>query len=291
MEGKLLVLIIALVFDIIFGEYPSKLHPVVYMGFFGKVFDRLYASRKNNAVAFLLGMFSLVVEICFWVFIVFVVNSVRIFWLRLILEFYLLKASFSIKALYVHVKNCVVDDENELRKHVSLIVSRDVSKLDKPHLYSAAIESLSENISDSITGPLFYYTLFGLYGAIVYRVVNTYDALFGYRTYRYEWFGKFPARFDDLLNILPSRLTALIILLFNPKRGWEYLKKYGGIKINATYPMSVFAGVLGVSFEKMGYYKFHGRLPAKDDVQRGLDLYKKVVFILISAVIVSCMVV
>lgn len=236
-------------------------------------------------------MFALVVEICFWVFIVFVANSIELYWLSFILKIYLLKASFSIKGLYIHVKSCIVDDENQLRKRVSLIVSRDVSKLDKFHLYSAAIESLSENISDSTTGPLFYYTLFGLYGAVAYKVVNTYDALFGYRTNRYEWFEKFPARFDDLQNIVPSRLTALIILLFNPKRGWEYLKRYGGIKINATYPMSAFAGVLGVSFEKVGYYKFHGRLPEKDDVQRGLHLYKKVAFILISVVIISCMVV
>jgi len=291
MTEKVLILIIALALDVVFGEYPAKLHPVVYMGFLGRFFDKLYSSKKNNAIAFFLGMFSLIAEICFWIFIVFGMSSIKIYWLSLILKVYLLKASFSIKALYIHVKNCTVDDEDELRKRVRLIVSRDVSKLDKPHLYSAAIESLSENISDSITGPLFYYTLFGLYGAIVYRVVNTYDALFGYRTNRYEWFGKFPARLDDLLNIVPSRLTALIILLFNPKRGWEYLKRYGGIKINATYPMSAFAGVLGVSFEKIGYYKFHGRLPEKDDVKRGLDLYIKVIFILISVVIISCMVV
>ncbi|MEN3043219.1 MAG: cobalamin biosynthesis protein, partial [Fervidobacterium sp.] len=162
---------------------------------------------------------------------------------------------------------------------------------DKPHLYSAAIESLSENISDSITGPLFYYLLFDLYGAIVYRVVNTYDALFGYRTKRYEWFGKFCARFDDLLNIIPSRLTALVIILFNPKRGLEYITRYGGIKINSTYPMSAFSGVLGVGFEKIGYYKFHGKLPDKDDVFRALKLYKKVVIILLSVVILLCMVV
>lgn len=291
MGEKILILVTAIVFDIVFGEYPTKFHPVIYMGFLGKLFDKLYTSKKNNLIAFFLGMFSLGTEVSLWIFIVFGVDLIEIFWLRLIIEIYLLKASFSIRALYVHVKSCVTDDESELRKRVSLIVSRDVSKLDKPHLYSAAIESLSENISDSITGPLFYYALFGLYGAMIYRVVNTYDALFGYRTPCYEWFGKFPARFDDLLNILPSRLTAMIILIFNPSRAWEYLRRYGGIKINATYPMSAFAGVLGVGFEKIGYYKFHGPLPEKHDVQRALRLYKRVVFVLISVVIISCMVV
>jgi adenosylcobinamide-phosphate synthase len=140
---------------------------------------------------------------------------------------------------------------------------------------------LAENISDSITGPLFYYLLFGLPGAVIYRVVNTYDALFGYRNEKYEWFGKFSARFDDLLNIIPARVTAFVISLFNPVSSWKYILKYGAIKINAMYPMSAFAGVLKLGFEKIGYYKLEGKIPEKEDIKKALNLYKQIVAIIL----------
>lgn len=289
---KVLVFLLALIIDLFFGEFPSVIHPVVYMGCVGKFFDNIYKSRSSKAVSFVLGMISLIVELIIWGGLGYFLQSFsKRFTIAMIFEVYILKSTFSIRSLYEHVKRCYTNDVELLRKNVSMIVSRDTSKLDKSHLYSAAVESLAENISDSITGPLFYYVLFGLPGAVVYRVVNTYDALFGYRNARYEWFGKFPARFDDLLNLVPSRLTALFISFFNFKRSWEYIKKYGGIKINATYPMSAFAGVLGLGFEKIGYYKFDGKLPDMEDLGKALRLYKKVVFLIILVVVFSCMVV
>jgi adenosylcobinamide-phosphate synthase len=128
---------------------------------------------------------------------------------------------------------------------------------------------------------LFYYLLFGLPGAVIYRVVNTYDALFGYRNEKYEWFGKFSARFDDLLNIIPARVTAFVISLFNPVSSWKYILKYGAIKINAMYPMSAFAGVLKLGFEKIGYYKLEGKIPEKEDIKKALNLYKQIVAIIL----------
>ncbi len=283
--AKTLMLIFAVIVDITMGEYPSIIHPVVYMGKMGKVFDRFANTNiKNNLLKFISGGFAEVAEIFLWIFGIFLTFNLLQAVGHLahyIFLVYLLKSTFSIKGLFDHVKRCYTDNEEELRKSVSMIVSRNTSELDKPHLYSAAIESLAENISDSITGPLFYYVLFGLIGAFIYRIVNTYDALFGYRNERYEWFGKFCARFDDLLNYIPARLTALFILLFNPKGALKYLKKYRKIKINATYPMSAFAGVLSIGLEKMGYYKFDGPLPVKEDVKTALKLYRKVVFIIV----------
>lgn len=293
--NKTLILIFAIFVDICFGEYSRFIHPVVFMGSLGGLSDQFINRKTNsNVIKFLVGMITQILEITVWLFLV---HSIFIFigslegYLKIILyvfSVYMLKATFSIRGLYEHVKKCYVDDTDELRRSVSKIVSRDTSKLDKAHLYSAAIESLSENISDSITGPLFYYVLFGLPGALIYRIVNTYDALFGYHNERYEWFGKFCARFDDVLNFIPARLTALFILPFDLKSSYKYVRKYGGIKINATYPMSAFAGVLGVGLEKIGFYKFEGRLPEKEDVKRALRLYLKVVIlILIVAVITS----
>ncbi len=291
-DEKVLLFLVALIVDLFLGEFPDIIHPVVYMGRIGKFFDNFYNSRSSKTFSFLLGMASLIIELIIWEGLVyFLLRLSKIHTILIILEVYFLKSSFSIRALYEHVDRCRTNDVELLRRNVSMIVSRDTSRLDKPHLYSAAVESLAENISDSITGPLFYYVLFGLYGAIAYRVVNTYDALFGYRTAKYEWFGKFPARFDDLLNLIPSRLTALFISFFNFKRSWEYIRKYGAIKINATYPMSAFAGVLGLGFEKLGHYKFDGKLPDMEDLEKALRLYKKTVFLIILVVIFLCMVV
>jgi len=293
LSKELFALLFAIVYDLLFGEYPTKIHPVVYMGFVGKWFDKkLNKPEKSNFAKFIFGMIALTIEI-----VLFLVISTSLLVisksdnkvaqiLGFLVAIYLLKSTFSIRSLYEHVARCYTDDVELLRKNVSFIVSRDVSKLDKAHLYSAAIESLAENISDSITGPLFYYLLFGLPGAVIYRVVNTYDALFGYRNEKYEWFGKFPARFDDLLNIVPSRVTAFVISLFNPVNSWKYILKYGAIKINAMYPMSAFAGVLKLGFEKIGYYKLEGKIPEKEDIRKALELYKKVTAIIIFTTII-----
>ncbi|QIV78645.1 adenosylcobinamide-phosphate synthase CbiB [Fervidobacterium pennivorans] len=290
---ELFALLFAIVYDLLFGEYPTKIHPVVYMGFVGKWFDKkLNKPEKSNFARFIFGMIAQTIEVV--LFLVISTSLVVISKsdnkvaqiLGFLVAIYLLKSTFSIRSLYEHVARCYTDDVELLRKNVSFIVSRDVSKLDKAHLYSAAIESLAENISDSITGPLFYYLLFGLPGAVIYRLVNTYDALFGYRNEKYEWFGKFPARFDDLLNIVPSRVTAFVISLFNPVNSWKYILKYGAIKINAMYPMSAFAGVLKLGFEKIGYYKLEGKIPEKEDVKKALELYKKVTAIIILTTII-----
>ena len=143
------ILLISILIDLIIGELPSLIHPVVYIGFIGKKFEKIKYARFIN------GAISLILEIFFWIFLCkFLLNISKWF------EIYFLTSSFSIKSLYKHVKQCYVDNIETLRKNVSYIVSRDVSKLDKSKLYSAALESLSENISDSIVGPLFYYLLF-----------------------------------------------------------------------------------------------------------------------------------
>jgi adenosylcobinamide-phosphate synthase len=288
LSGELFALLFAIVYDLLFGEYPSQIHPVVYMGFVGKWFDKkLNKPEKSDFARFIFGMIALTIEIVLFLVIstslvvISKSNNKVAQILGFLVSICLLKSTFSIRSLYEHVARCYTDDVELLRKNVSFVVSRDVSKLDKAHLYSAAIESLAENISDSITGPLFYYLLFGLPGAVIYRVVNTYDALFGYRNEKYEWFGKFSARFDDLLNIIPARVTAFVISLFNPVSSWKYILKYGAIKINAMYPMSAFAGVLKLGFEKIGYYKLEGKIPEKEDIKKALNLYKQIVAIIL----------
>ncbi len=169
------------------------------------------------------------------------------------------------------MKRCAIDDTEKLRKNVSMIVSRDVSNLDREHLYSAAIESGAENIVDSIVSPLFYFIFFGTIGAFVYRIINTFDAMIGYRNEKYEYFGKFAARLDDIANFIPARITGFIFLLLKPKNVMEKLKKYRKLKTNGVYTIASMAGVLNVTLEKINYYRIDGKnYPTKDDVLRSI---------------------
>jgi adenosylcobinamide-phosphate synthase len=142
------------------------------------------------------------------------------------------------------------------------IFYRAVNTLDARALAAGTVESLAENASDSVIAPLFYFVLFGLPGAIFYRAVNTLDAMIGYHG-RYEYFGKAAARLDDLLNLVPARLTAALLLLAggalggNARGGWRILRRDGGRteSPNAGRPMAAMAGLLGVELEKPSHYR------------------------------------
>ncbi|MGC8610892.1 MAG: adenosylcobinamide-phosphate synthase CbiB [Athalassotoga sp.] len=269
--------LIAIGIDLLIGEYPNSIHPVVWMGKIVKYFEK----GSTPKAQFIYGLSMLATNCAIWFTagaLAMMVPGIA----GILVQALILKATFSIRGLYEHVKKCDTDDEEEMRRSVSMIVSRDTSKLDRWHLVSAALESLSENTSDSITGPIFYYTLLGLPGALLYRVVNTMDAMVGYHTPRFEWFGKPAARLDDAMNFIPSRLTATFFAILRPGRSFRYIFEYGPIKINGTYPMSAFAGLLGVTFEKIGVYRFDGRIPVLEDIKRGLNFYALTVLIIIS---------
>ena len=143
------------------------------------------------------------------------------------------------------------------------LVSRDPSQLSPELAAAATVESVSENMADSIVGPLLFFALFGLPGAVVYRAVNTLDSMVGYRG-EYEFLGKASARLDDLLNLIPARLTGLLLVLsslFLPGQraaeAWRVMwRDHSRTQSpNAGWPMSGMAGALGVELEKVGHYR------------------------------------
>jgi len=281
----MLELITAIALDLIFGEPPSRFHPVVWFGKIIAKIDKAYKRRKP-LIDFTAGVFCTLVVLAF-AFVLSITPTLLPFPFNFLVEVYLLKSSFAIKSLHQHVKATVCESVEDQRKAVSLIVSRDVSKLNRPHLNSASIESLAENIVDSVIAPIFYYLLFGLSGALIYRAVNTLDAMIGYRNDRYEFFGKFPARLDDILNFIPARITVLLFLPLNPKRVWRYYR-LAKFKINGDKPIACMSAVLGVWLEKKGVYRFNGRNPELEDVKRALRIFWIVVmeFVVISVLLV-----
>ncbi|ADB57372.1 adenosylcobinamide-phosphate synthase CbiB [Archaeoglobus profundus] len=274
-------LVLAIAFDLLFGEPPNRVHPVVWFGKITAKIDRAY-KRRNPLTDFLAGIVCTTVVLFFALVLSFIPRFLP-FPFNLIAEVYLLKSSFAIKSLYQHVKATICEDVEEMRRAVSLIVSRDVSKLDRHHLISASIESLAENIVDSVISPIFYYMLFGLSGALIYRAINTLDAMIGYRNEKYEYFGKFSARLDDILNFIPARITVLLFLPLKPKRVWQYCR-LAKFKINSDKPIACMSAVLSVWIEKEGVYRFEGRNPRLEDVKKALKVYCLIVAIFLSLV-------
>ena len=150
------------------------------------------------------------------------------------------------------------------RRQLARIVGRETARLDEQQIRTAVFESLAENLSDGVVAPLLYYALAGVPGLMAYKMVNTLDSMVGYRSPRYEQFGKVAARLDDVANLVPARLTAgLLALLGGSRRGFRFLFRYGSQhkSPNAGYPEAALAGVLNCRFGGPNYY--HGQLVPK----------------------------
>lgn len=158
-------------------------------------------------------------------------------------------------------------DKNGLeegRKQLSRIVGRDTSKLTPQQIRIAVLETMSENLSDGVIGPLFYYAIAGVPGMMTYKMINTMDSMLGYRSERYEWFGKVAARLDDVANFIPARLTALMMVAVTGSRsGLRFIGMFGHLhkSPNAGYPEAALAGILDCRFGGPNVY--HGKLVQK----------------------------
>jgi len=150
------------------------------------------------------------------------------------------------------------------RRQLARIVGRDTARLDAQQIRTAVLESLAENLSDGVVAPLCAYALAGVPGLMAYKMVNTLDSMVGYRSPRYELFGKFAARLDDVANFLPARLTAgLLAALGGSGRAFRFIGQFGNQhkSPNAGYPEAALAGVLNCRFGGPNYY--HGQLVPK----------------------------
>jgi adenosylcobinamide-phosphate synthase len=282
--NALAMLGIALLIDLLAGEYPTPLHPVVWMG--AGISGLLWlAPAAGWWRQFLFGALLTAGTVAFWTAAaVLVVRFSRfsggVFFLGLLPGALLLKASFALRELGTaaeRVRRPVeAGDLPAAREALRALCSRDASQLDGEALLAAAVQSLAENASDSFVAPLFYYVLAGVPGAVAYRAVNTLDAMIGYRG-KYEALGKFAARLDDVANLVPARLTAGLLLLAgwltrkDVAAGWRVLRRDGANtpSPNGGRPMAVMAGLLGVRLEKKGAYALGDpRTPLTPDTVR-----------------------
>jgi adenosylcobinamide-phosphate synthase len=152
----------------------------------------------------------------------------------------------------------------EARVQLSRIVGRQTDTLQEQQIKVAVFETMSENLSDGVVAPLFYYAVGGIPAMMAYKMINTLDSMIAYRSPRYEQFGKFAARIDDIANYIPARITALLIAFVSVSgRAIQFILRYGHLhkSPNAGYPEAALAGVLDCRFGGSNYY--HGVLIEK----------------------------
>lgn len=260
----LAMVLLAGVFDVVFGEPPPSAHPVVWMG---RLVGALEARRPRGRPWAELGFGVLIVvtlvgaSLAVGLALVLVLSWLP-WWLALPLGAAVLKTTFSLRGLVAaasDVRRALGSDLGQARASLVALVSRD-RELDPPHIVSATVESLAENLVDSVVSPLFYFGLFGLPGALVYRSVNTMDAMIGYRG-EYEYVGKAAARCDDVLNWVPARLTGLLLVALASVRGtaktaWAALlsQRHLSTSPNKLWTIAPMAGALRVRLSRPGSY-------------------------------------
>jgi adenosylcobinamide-phosphate synthase len=267
----------ALALDVLAGEPPAQVHPVVVAG---RLISALQAPHPAEPTrAFRRGLVLVAVPVAAAFTVGWLVERLRPAWLRAIATVWLLKSSFALRGLLdagARTERALArSDLDAARAEVRALVSRPVDRLDGAHLSSAVIESLAENLCDSYVAPLCWFAVGGLPAALAYRVVNTADAMVGYHG-RYEYLGRAPARLDDLVNLVPARLSAASLAAAAPlmgrsgreaaRIGWRDHRLTESP--NAGWPMAAAAGALGVWLEKPGAYRLGvgGRPPAIRDL-------------------------
>lgn len=259
-------LFLALALDAIFGEpkwlWDRMPHPAVLMGRLIGWADRRFNQGAGRKAKGVLVMTALVIGAA-------ALGSV----LRHIplVEIVLGAILLAQRSLVDHVKAVARGLETSLeagRHAVSMIVGRDTSEMDTPAVARGAIESAAENFSDGVIAPAFWFLLFGLPGILVYKITNTADSMIGYRTEKHRDFGWAAARLDDVLNLIPARLTALLLFPWRNMRGsheaklslWQefYVDARRHRSPNAGWPEAALSRKLGIALS--GPRAYHGEL-------------------------------
>lgn len=296
----LFALLLSLAIDLIFGELPTKIHPVVIIGSLINFFKNIFIKYKNRMSGLMVSICVIAVSSVI-LYIIYFITSFNIVLLFIVFAV-ILSSTFSVNMLLstaVDVKEALDESIDKARQLVSYLVSRNTDELTESFIVSAAIESMTENITDSYVAPVFYYFIFGiiilfvdfdnqlfylLLIPLIYRISNTIDAMLGYKTDELKYIGYFPAKMDDVLNFIPSRIAGIYIVIS------AYLLKMDGknaYKImmrdartcpspNSGYTMATTAGALNIQLIKKDTYILgdNNKDITKEDISKAVRLSK-----------------
>ena len=276
-------LLLALLVDRLWGEPPAAVHPVVGMGRALQAMARRLPEEPPRA-AFVAGAAAWCLGTCAVAALAWGLQVAALRWLPAWAAAALLGLALKPLLAWRMLRDEVLAVESALaqsldagRARLAHLVSRDTASLSADEVRESAIESLAENLNDSVVAPLFWFVLLGLPGAAAYRFANTADAMWGYRGLRggrdWEWAGKWAARSDDVLGWLPARISAALLC---PPGRLPALRAEAAAtpSPNSGWPMAAMALRLGVRLRKPGVYVLHpaGREPARADIARAAPL-------------------
>ncbi len=252
--------------DWLLGDPPNRYHPVAWLGqLIGFFLPRLKGgAEKAKGTIFVI---SLIIIVALAVhFLVFTSRYLAGIIELVIVSAIIFKITIAMKGMERHTQaiiNCLeVCDLEATRHNLSMIVRRKTDDLDEQHILSATIECISESTVDGITGPIFYYSLFGPAGAFAYRVINTLDSMVGYSDDYFKDIGWMSAMLDTSANYIPARITALLMVVSARILGADWKNSLNILQRdrdktfspNAGYPMATMAGALRIRLEKIGHY-------------------------------------
>ncbi len=297
-------LLFAFAIDHFFGEPPARLHPVVWMGSFldwAAAHLLLKPSKADNEPDYLSFLAGTVAWITLATLILmaffglqWAVLQLPAVWSVLVLGLFL-KPLFAWRMLRREVQAVEAALQVSLeagRARLSMLVSRDTTALTEAQVRESAIETLAENLNDSVIAPIFWFVVLGLPGAAVYRFANTADAMWGYKgVYKgrnWEWAGKWAARADDVLSWLPARITAGLLWLasgsgsgsgFKVASFWSRLLHEAPktLSPNSGWPMAAMALLLNIQLSKPDVYTLNASGNAANalDTQKSIKLASK----------------
>jgi adenosylcobinamide-phosphate synthase len=288
-----IVLLAAVLVDQLLGDPHTQYHPVALLGRFIGWWGRpdLYPPRIQRFAGIVFWMtttalFALPFLLFTWI---------APWYIYLFIAPLLLKSCFAWRALEEHT-HAVVSAVNkgvvEGREQVKLLVSRNTAHLSRENILSAAYESMTENLTDSIISPLLFYSFFGMSGAAIFRAANTMDAMVGYRDER-ERIGWCAARMDDIFNYLPARVTTIFLLVYfaccgRGSQALRVMRRDGKNRpgFNGGIVMAAMAGGVGIQFEKPGVYTIGDN--ERTLTEAGPDIFRAVRTTILMAVIVAC---
>ena len=291
-------LLVSLAIDLICGELPTKIHPVVIIGSFINFFKSKFIRMRNRLSGLLLVLATgvCVSVLLYILYFIFSINSILLF----IFFSVLLSSTFSVNMLLktaVDVKADLDESINKARKSVSYLVSRDTGELTESFIVSAVIESLTENITDSYIAPIFYFAIFAVVIMIwpfdnqlyflllipmIYRMFNTLDAMVGYTTDELKDIGYVPAKADDVFNYVPARIAGVYVVIsayllkLDGKNSYMMLRRDARKcpSPNSGFTMATTAGALNIQLIKKGTYVLGdaNKEINKDDITKAVNL-------------------
>lgn len=261
--------IVAAALDAIVGDPPWMPHPVRWMGrmiaWMERQCFRLFSPRHLRLAGVMLVVSAVGVSTAVSVLLITVVDGP----IRFIAVCYVVSSLLALASLdreAIGVLRALKENRIEVaRTRLAAIVGRETRDLDEPEIVRAVIETVAENLSDGVIAPVFFLMLGGIPGMVAYKCINTLDSMVGYRNERYAELGWAAARLDDLVNYVPARLSALLVLLvaavcgLSAAAGWRIVRRDAARQPspNAGYPEAAVAGVLGVRLG--GANRYFGR--------------------------------